>query len=128
MLQFFEMRVDADTRASQVALTVKNPHANAVHVRDVGLIPKWGRSPGEGSGNALQCFCLENPMAKEPGRLQPTGSQSGTRLSDSSQMTQVSLMLEQFSENGYRVFVLRLQRILLISLMCLNTLALCVYR
>ena len=29
---------------------------------DVGLIPGWGRSPGEGNGNPLQYSCLENPM------------------------------------------------------------------
>ena len=29
---------------------------------DVGSIPGLGRSPGEGSGNALQYFCLENSM------------------------------------------------------------------
>ena len=29
---------------------------------DLGLIPGWGRSPGEGNGNPLQCSCLENPM------------------------------------------------------------------
>ena len=28
---------------------------------DVGLISGWGRSPGEGNGNPLQCSCLENP-------------------------------------------------------------------
>ena len=26
------------------------------------MIPGSGRSPGEGNGNALQYFCLENPM------------------------------------------------------------------
>ena len=36
-----------------------NPPANA---GDVGSIPGLGRSPGEGSGNALQYFCLENSM------------------------------------------------------------------
>ena len=25
-------------------------------------IPGWGRSPGEGNGNPLQCSCLGNPM------------------------------------------------------------------
>ena len=30
--------------------------------RDVGLIPKSGRSPGEGNGNSLQYPCLGNPM------------------------------------------------------------------
>ena len=38
---------------------------------------------GEGSGNPLQYWCLENPMEKEPGGLQSMGSQkSRTRLSD----------------------------------------------
>ena len=27
-----------------------------------GLIPGWGRSPGEGNGNPLQYSCLENLM------------------------------------------------------------------
>ena len=31
-------------------------------VGDLGLIPGWGRSPGEGNGNPLQYSCLENPM------------------------------------------------------------------
>ena len=29
---------------------------------DLGSIPGSGRSPGEGNGNALQYFCLKNPM------------------------------------------------------------------
>ena len=45
-----------------MALVVKNPSANAVGIRDVGLIPALGRSPGEGNGNPLQYACLENPM------------------------------------------------------------------
>ena len=40
----------------------KNPSANAGDVRAVGSIPGWGRSPGGGHGNPLQCSCLENPM------------------------------------------------------------------
>ena len=28
---------------------------------DADLIPGSGRSPGEGDGNPLQYFCLENP-------------------------------------------------------------------
>ena len=47
--------------ASQVALVVKNPHANAGDLRNVGSIPGSGRSPGEGNGNPLQYCCLENP-------------------------------------------------------------------
>jgi len=29
---------------------------------DPGSIPGSGRSPGEGNGNPLQYYCLENPM------------------------------------------------------------------
>ena len=42
---------------------------------DPGSIPGSGRSPGEGNGNPLQYSCLENPMDREPGRLQSMGSQ-----------------------------------------------------
>ena len=48
--------------ASQVALVVKNPPANAGDIRDVSLIPRLGRFPGGGHGNPLQYSCLENPM------------------------------------------------------------------
>ena len=41
---------------------VKNPPGNAGDVRDAGLIPGSGRSPGEGNGNPFQYSCLENPM------------------------------------------------------------------
>ena len=47
--------------ASQVALVVKNPPANAGDVRMMGSIPGWGRCPGGGHSNPLQCSCLENP-------------------------------------------------------------------
>ena len=51
-----------DLGASQLALVVKNPHANAGDIRDRGSIPGSGRSPGGGHGNPHQCFCLENPV------------------------------------------------------------------
>ena len=41
-------------------LVVKKPPDNTGEVRDAGLIPGWGRSPGEGNGNPLQYSCLEN--------------------------------------------------------------------
>ena len=41
---------------------VKKPPDNAGDLRDAGLIPGLGRSPGEGNGNILQYFCLESPM------------------------------------------------------------------
>ena len=43
---------------------VKNPPANAGDIRDVGLIPGSGRSPGGGHGNPLQYSCLENPYGQ----------------------------------------------------------------
>ena len=45
-----------------MVLVVKNPPANPGDVRDIGLIPESGRSPGGGHGNPLQYSCLENPM------------------------------------------------------------------
>ena len=67
----------------------KNPPANAGDIRDVGLIPGSGRSPGGGHGNALQYSCLGNVMdrgawcatlwemswTEDPGVLHSTGSQ-----------------------------------------------------
>ena len=35
---------------------------SASNVGNLGSIPGWGRSPGEGNGNQLQYSCLENPM------------------------------------------------------------------
>ena len=35
---------------------------SACNAGDLGLIPGSGRFPGEGNGNPLQYFCLENPM------------------------------------------------------------------
>ena len=40
---------------------VKNPPANAGDLKDAGLIPGWGRSPGGGHGSPLQYSCLKNP-------------------------------------------------------------------
>ena len=34
---------------------------SAHNAGDLGLIPGWGRCPGEGNGNPLQYSCLENP-------------------------------------------------------------------
>ena len=45
-----------------MALVVKNLPAKAGDVRDVGLIPGSGRSPGVGFNNSLQYSSLENSM------------------------------------------------------------------
>ena len=43
---------------------VKYPPANAGDTRVVGLIPRWGRSSGEGNGNTIQYSCLENSVGR----------------------------------------------------------------
>ena len=73
-----------EQRASQVALEVKNPPANAGDVRDVGSIPGLRGSPGGGHSNPLQYSCLENPIVK-PGGLPVHGvakSQTWLKRSD----------------------------------------------
>ena len=46
-----------------------------IDIRDAGLIPRLGRSPGGGHGNLFQYSCLENPMDEESGGLPSIGSQ-----------------------------------------------------
>ena len=58
-----------------MALVVKNPVANSGNIRDVGLIPGLGRSPGGAHGNPLQYSCLGNPMGRGAWGLQSMGSQ-----------------------------------------------------
>ena len=36
--------------------------ASVYNAGDLGSIPGLGRFPGEGDGNPLQYYCLENPM------------------------------------------------------------------
>ena len=48
--------------ASLLTWWVKNLPVNTGHVKDVGLIPGWGRSPRGGNGSLLQYSCLSNPM------------------------------------------------------------------
>ena len=57
--------------------------ASARNAGDMGLIPGWGRSPGEGIGNPLQYSCLENPMDGGAWRATVHGvAKSWTQLSD----------------------------------------------
>ena len=48
--------------ASQEALVVKHPPANAGDIRDTGSISGSGKSLGGGHDNPVQYSCLENPM------------------------------------------------------------------
>ena len=57
--------------------------ASACNAGDLGSIPGSGRSPGEGNGNLLQYFCLENPTDGGAWRATVHGvAKSRTRLSD----------------------------------------------
>ena len=57
--------------------------ASAYNGGDWGLIPGSGRSSGEGNGNPLQYFCLENPMERRTWWATVRGvAKSRTRLSD----------------------------------------------
>ena len=62
-------------KASQVALVVKNPSANAGDIGEAGLIPGSGRSPGGGHGNPLQYLAWKISWTEEPGGLQSMGLQ-----------------------------------------------------
>ena len=51
-----------DTGVGQVALVVNNLPVKARDARDMGLIPRLGRSPGVGKGHPLQYSCLKNTI------------------------------------------------------------------
>ena len=61
--------------ASQVALVIKNLHADAGDERGKGLIPVLERSPGGGHGTHSCILAWKIPWTKEAGRLQSIGSQ-----------------------------------------------------
>ena len=49
--------------------------ASAGDIKDTGLIPELGRSPGGGRGSPPQYSCLKNPWTEDPGGLQSLGLQ-----------------------------------------------------
>ena len=53
---------------------VKTLSAKAGDIRDVGLTPGLGRSPGGGQDNPLQYSAWKIPWTEEPGGLQFMGS------------------------------------------------------
>ena len=56
--------------------------ASVYNVGDLGSILGLGRSPGEEMAIHSSTIAWKIPWAEEPARLQSTGSQSWTRLSD----------------------------------------------
>ena len=61
-LRFQALEIDLLISNTQVTLLVKNPSATGEDIRDAGLIPGLGRSPGGVHGNPCQYSFLENPM------------------------------------------------------------------
>ena len=56
---------------------------SACNAGDLGLIPGWGRFPGEGNDNPLQYSCLENSMDRGACRATIHGvTKSWTWLND----------------------------------------------
>ena len=79
---------------------MKNPSANAGDIRDEGLIPELGRSPGGRHSNSLQYTCLENPHRQRSliGYVHGV-TKSQTRLRDLAQHPSV-LALERSSSRS----------------------------
>jgi len=83
-------------------LVVKNLLANAGDIRDVGLIPGSGRSPGGERGNPLQYSCLGNPTDR--GAWCPMAhrvAKSQIRLNQLS--THFLYMMKSFFSNNYEI-------------------------
>ena len=53
-------------------LSGKESTCNAGAIGDTSSIPKSGRFPGGRDSNPLLYYCLESPMDRGAGRLQPT--------------------------------------------------------
>ena len=62
---------------------IKNLPVNAADIRDTGLIPGLGRSPGGGHGDPLQYSCLENSHGQ---RSQAGYSPEGYQKSDTTEV------------------------------------------
>ena len=90
----------AYSKASCVALEVKNPPANSGDIRDVGSIPGLGRSLGGGHVNPLQNSCLENP--KDRGDWQATVHRVTKSRTQLKQLSTQAHMKFQFIQNIYK--------------------------
>ena len=82
--------------------------ASVYNAGDPGSIPGLGRSAGEGNGNPLQYYCLENPMDRGAWQATVHGvAKSWTRLSDftieSIKMVQMNLFAGQEQRQTQRM-------------------------
>ena len=74
---------------------VKNPPANVGDTEGMTSIPGLGRGPGEGNGNPLWYFCLENSMDR--GTWQATVH--GIAESDTTEHARDTFTSESYWEN-----------------------------
>ena len=66
MVVIFSSTMDLEQPQDSTGGSVDKESAyNAGDMKDKGLIPGLGRSPGEGHGNPLQYPCLENHRGRE---------------------------------------------------------------
>ena len=59
---------------------------SACHAGSLDSIPGLGRSPGEQSGNPLQCSCRGNPMDRGAWQATPMGLQKSQQLNNNSNL------------------------------------------
>ena len=64
LLSHVQLFVTPWTAAHQAPLSMgsSDTKESACNASDPGLIPGFGRTPGEGNGDSLQYSCLGNPM------------------------------------------------------------------
>ena len=82
-------------KSKVVLVAKKNLSTNASDETDTGSIPGWGRSPGEETGYPLQYSCLENPMDREPSRLQSMDQKLSDAVEPTHMYTHILLIQEK---------------------------------
>ena len=69
------------------------------NAEDAGSIPGSGRSPGEGNGNSLQSYCLENPVDRSVRWATVHGiAKSRTRLNNNNNDESLDMSLSKLQE------------------------------
>ena len=69
------MNTNLKQKKKNEQITFKSWQITQRDTRDAVSMLRLGRSPGGGNGNPLQCSCLGNPWAEDPGGLQSMGLQ-----------------------------------------------------
>ena len=62
MGKIFIKQISDKSRVHKVFPAGSDSKESAWNASDLGWIPGSGRAPGEGNGNPLLYFCLENPL------------------------------------------------------------------